>query len=174
MKTLIVNCMGGPGAGKTTTSMELTAHLKWNGILAEYVHEYAKDLVWDKRTSMFDNQIYIFAKQHHSLFRLLNQVDVIVTDSPIILSAVYNKSHPHLNTAMIDEFKSFNNLNFFLHRTKAYVQAGRYQTEDEAREVDSDVKIMLQNNKIPYININAQEGVSIEMAHHVRTALGLS
>ena len=57
---------------------------------------------------------------------------------------------------------------------KAYVQAGRYQTEDEAREVDSDVKIMLQHNKIPYININAQEGVSIEMAHHVRTALGLS
>ena len=164
---------GGPSSGKSTSAMELSSHLKWNKTLAEYVPEFAKELCWENRASVFNNQVYVFAKQHHSIYRLLGQVDVVITDSPIILSIIYNKTHPHLNEFILEEFKNFNNLNFYLHRTKEYVKIGRYQTEQEAHEIDTDIKVLLQKHDIPHVDIVAKEGVSIEMAHHVRSALNL-
>ena len=90
-KTLVVNLFSGPGAGKSTIAAELFAKLKWEGIDCELVTEFAKELVWEQRHDTFRNQIYIFGKQHQMVFRVLGKVDVVVTDSPFILSAVYDE-----------------------------------------------------------------------------------
>ena len=48
--TIIVNLFAGPGAGKTTCAWEIASELKKRNIQAEYVPEYAKELVWDEKT----------------------------------------------------------------------------------------------------------------------------
>lgn len=53
-KTIVINAFGGPGAGKTTACLDITSMLKKRGFVAEYVQEYAKELVWDKNFEMLD------------------------------------------------------------------------------------------------------------------------
>ena len=93
METLVVNFMGAPGAGKSTMAARIFSELKWKGYDVELVGEYAKELVFEQRHQTFKNELYIFAKQHHRLFRLKGQVRIIVTDRPIILSQFYNAKY---------------------------------------------------------------------------------
>ena len=88
-KTLIVNFYGGPGSGKSTMAARIFAELKDLGINCEIATEYAKDVTWQKGYHVLGNQLYIFAKQQHRIWRLDGQVDVIVTDAPILNSLVY-------------------------------------------------------------------------------------
>ena len=88
--TLIVNLFARPGGGKTTCAWDIASKLKQRGIEAEYVSEYAKELVWDGKTEMLDgslkNQKKLYDEQNRRVQRLLGKVDVVVTDSPAILS----------------------------------------------------------------------------------------
>jgi len=47
-KPLIVDFFAGPGAGKSTTAADVFAKLKWRGVNAELIGEYAKDLTWSE------------------------------------------------------------------------------------------------------------------------------
>jgi hypothetical protein len=157
---LVINLMGGPGAGKSTGSTRLFSELKELGYNAEYVPEYAKDLVWGRNMKTLDNQIYVFAKQHHRIWRLLDQVDVIVTDSPIFLSCIYGKTSNTFKSLVIEEFNKLNSLNILLKRVKPYNPSGRYQNEHEAKELDIVIENFLIDNKISYNIVNGnKEGV---------------
>ena len=72
---VVVNIFGGAGVGKSTVSAELFAKLKKKGLEVEYVTEFAKDLVWEKRDETFKDQAYIFGKQYHRIFRVIDKVD---------------------------------------------------------------------------------------------------
>ena len=91
--TIIVNLFAGTGAGKTTCAWEIASELKKRNIQAEYVPEYAKELVWDEKRELLDgslkNQRKLFQEQNHRLARLIGKVDVVVTDAPILLNQVY-------------------------------------------------------------------------------------
>lgn len=60
--TLIVNIYGGPGAGKSTTALQLVAELKKLGYHADYVSEVAKELVYAKDFEHLDGTLKIKAK----------------------------------------------------------------------------------------------------------------
>lgn len=45
--TIVINAFAGPGAGKTTSCLEVAEKLKKQGFVTEYVQEYAKELVYD-------------------------------------------------------------------------------------------------------------------------------
>ena len=90
MQTIVINLMGAPGTGKSTIASELFSKMKWLGYDVELVSEYAKELVWEERNETFKNELYLFAKQHHRMFRLNNKVKYIITDRPLILSIFYN------------------------------------------------------------------------------------
>ena len=142
--TLVVNLYGGPGTGKSTTAAEVFALLKKKGYEVELSREFAKDLVWEERWKTFDNQIYIFGKQHHDLHRLLNKVDIVVTDCPLMLFQYYAKDWlPSFLQMIRDIHNSMNTLNIFLQRTKAYNPNGRMQTEEEALQMDTAILEML-------------------------------
>jgi hypothetical protein len=50
----------------------------------------------------------------------------------------------------MEQFNKFDNLNFLLERGSEYQEAGRVQTEEEAKEVDKVVKNVLDTNNILY------------------------
>jgi len=141
MKSLIVNLYGGPGSGKSTTASGLFFLLKSNGVNAELVDEYAKGVVWENALSKLDNQIYIFAKQHQKVYRCAEQVDVVVTDSPIALGIMYgdmysDNTSTELRSLIKHEALKQNSLNVLLNRKKIYRPVGRLQTKDEALSID--------------------------------------
>jgi hypothetical protein len=147
--TIVVNFFGGPGAGKSTTAAHVFAELKWLGYNCELVTEYAKDKVWENSIDVLRNQIYVFGKQYHKLNRASNHVDIVITDSPILLSLVYGKDmSENFRQMVLEEFNSFMNINFYLTRVKQYNPIGRTQTEYEARKLDDKVFLMLDEEGI--------------------------
>lgn len=156
--TIIVNLFAGPGAGKSTGAAYVFAKLKLAGIDCEYVSEFAKDKVWENNSEVFKNQFYITGKQSFKISRCFGKVDVIITDSPIALGAVYADTEG-LKLASLQEFNKYenNNLNVFIERKKKYNPNGRNQTEDEAKEIDISVKKFLVNNNISFVSVYGNE-----------------
>ena len=150
---LVINLWAGPGAGKSTTAAGLFFKLKSNGVNSEYVQEYAKAVTWEKRVNLLSDQLYILAKQNRSLERLRNQVDVVVTDSPVLLGLNYTLPdyYPiHFKNFTREVWDSYTNLNFVIQREKVYQPIGRNQTEQQARELDQKIITFLNDQDIPY------------------------
>lgn len=133
--TLIVNLFGGPVSGKSTAAAGLFCLLKMHGIKCELVTEFAKDLVWEERYKTLKNQQYIFGKQYHKIWRVLNQVDVILTDSPLMLSIIYAPvDYPNSFTEnVIDTINTLNNLNILLNRQKNIIMMGAIKQKNRQK-----------------------------------------
>lgn len=166
--TKVINLFGGPGTGKSTTAAATFAEMKYRGINCELVTEYAKDVVWGRTTATLDNQLYVFAKQHHRFFRLLGQVDYIVTDSPLFLMMYYGRKqgNSYLNLVM-EEVHKLPGFNFFLKRVKDFNPAGRLQTEDEAKAIDGQLLALLTAYNLPYITVTADRDAAHKIVDYV-------
>jgi hypothetical protein len=139
-KSLVVNFFGGPGTGKSTVMAHCFAELKWKNIDCEMCLEYAKDKIWEGSEHVLDNQFYVSGKQYQRLKRLEGKVDIILTDSPILLGIIYGQKEPVIfKDLMIEYHNTFNNLNIFLKRSKPFHQNGRIQNEEESKIIDSDL-----------------------------------
>lgn len=118
--------------------------MKNAGLRVELVTEYAKDIVWAGRQKELDDQLYILAKQHHRIHNLKGKVDIIVTDSPLLLSSVYGgHMPPSFHMLVRDLFLKYNNKAVVIERTKPYAKFGRDQSEMEAKQLDKQVGAML-------------------------------
>lgn len=170
----VINLFSGPGAGKSTTAAGLFYQLKARHLNVELVSEYAKILAWEKNHQMISDQLYITAKQNRGLERLRGQVDFAITDSPLPLALYYGRDY-HLQTfdAMISElFDSYENINYFVNRRKAYNPAGRFQNEMEAIAADRAIKALLKKKGWPYIEVDGDERI-VETILHDLNAQGL-
>jgi len=173
MKTLIVNFYAGPGAGKSTLAAGLFAELKSRGVNCELITEYAKDKVWEESFGVFHDQLYIFAKQAHRIRRVLGKVDVVVTDSPLLLSLHYGAKEADIFGGtwwdlVMTEHSRVQSLNVFLLRVKKYEPSGRTQTEDKAKEIDLQILDLLDANRVPHIQMLGGLGVVPELADKVQ------
>ena len=159
-KALIVNLFGAPGTGKSTLAAYLFARLKMAGVDAELVTEFAKDKTWENNSMVLSNQFYVFGKQNFRLARVANQVDVVVTDSPLPLSNYYAGDDPLMDNfkkACMDVFYTYRNVNYFLKRKKKYNPNGRRQTEAEADAIAQKIKNMMDDEDLVYDVIEADE-----------------
>lgn len=89
--------------------------------------------------------------------RCADEVDIIITDSPLFLSTMYNfdsNIEPEFTQTVIKKFNEFENYNFFLKRLKEYNPKGRNQTEEEAKELDNKIKTSLNKFNIEYEEVN--------------------
>lgn len=152
--TLIINLFGGAGIGKSTLMARIFSELKVQGYDCEMVTEFAKDLVWEKRNETFKDELYIFAKQNHRLFRVNGKVDIIVTDRPLLLTNAYNQNDKELCSLCLKTFNQYNNLNFLLKRQTVYQENGRIQSEEEAMQIDKITQDLLESNGINYYTVN--------------------
>ncbi len=143
----IINYYAGPGTGKSTTATAVFSELKQLGINCEYVSEYAKDATWERRgPKVFQAQEYLFGKQHFRMSRVSDEVDIIITDSPILLTLVYMPEGfgmPSLVPTVKEAYALYDNLDIFLERNKPYNPKGRNQTLEQAKELDGRIKGIL-------------------------------
>lgn len=160
METLFVNLFAGPGCGKSTTAAGVFYRLKRQGVNAEYIQEYAKDATWRHDQFTLKCQPYVTGKQLFRQYRLDGQVQVAVTDSPILIGLAYGgfAVTETYQKWLLETHNLFTNLNILLTRdpeSHPYVQAGRSQSENEAKIVDSIMKDLLIDNEVPYYEIKA-------------------
>lgn len=152
--TLVVNFFAGPGVGKSTTAAELFAIMKRANRNVELAHEYAKDLTWEERYGTLKVAPYVFGKQYYRVQRLMDKVDVIITDSPILLQNIYRGIgwSETFDKYVVQQFKQWDTANIFLERDpdRWYNKAGRNQTEEESIAIDRQIEDMLVANAIPF------------------------
>ena len=155
--TLVVNLFAGPGTGKSTSMAHIFAELKWRNVDCEMITEYAKDKVWEGSEHVLENQYYVSGKQYFKLKRIQGKVDVVITDSPILVGLIYGINEPEEFGNLIHKYHhQFNNLNIFLNRTKPYNPNGRVQKNvSEAIEKDIEIKNMLTERYVKFIEMDA-------------------
>lgn len=148
----LINLFGAPSAGKSTTRAGVFHRLKLLGYNCEEVVEVAKDMVWEERHFALSCQAYVFGKQLRNLERVMGKADIIITDSPILLSLLYMPAgYPHsFKQFVLDMFRKYDAQNYYIHRVKAYNPVGRSQTEDESNALGDRLSSLLEANQIPY------------------------
>lgn len=175
--TLIVNLFGAPGAGKSTTRADVFRRLKQAGINAEEVYEHAKKLTWSSRSEELRCQPYIFGKQLRDMEILMGKVDVIITDSPLILCDYYTHKYrpdaypPALRTLIVQQFQAMGGLSFFIERVNPYQQAGRNQSEAESDAVGREMRALLDGYGIHYGIVSGDPSAGTLIARSVMDAL---
>lgn len=174
MKTIHVNLWAGPGTGKSTMAAGIFAALKWNKIDCELISEYAKQIVWEESYTKLNNQIYLFGKQYSKHYNLEGKVKVVITDSPIPMGCVYDAGKTrYLKELTLSEFEKFENMNYFLIRTKDYNPNGRMQTLEEAIEKDSEIRSFMEQHDIPYTDMPATQESVLAIVEEIKTKISL-
>ena len=156
-KPLVVNLTGAPGAGKSTGAAYIFTHLKQLGVNCELVGEFAKDKTWEHNMTALGCQEYVFGKQSYRLARCRDDVDVIITDSPLPLTIIYNTNpaiEESLPKLVMDVFNTYENINVFLTRVKPYNPKGRNQTEAESDALSNEILNLYNKLGISYSMIN--------------------
>lgn len=166
--TTIVNFYGGPGTGKSTSAAFLFYFFKSLGKRAELVREYVKDWAWEGRKISVYDQLYFFGKQVRKESLVYGKVDYLVTDSPVMLGVLYARDYtpPVVATAVelatVAFYRQAENdghkhVHVFLERSKRYDPEGRFQTEEQAKDIDARLMKLLDELRIPYVTCPTDE-----------------
>jgi nicotinamide riboside kinase len=163
----VVNLFGGPGCGKSTNAAGLFYEMKRRYISAEYVTEYAKAMVYERRHNILADQLYILAKQHRMLSRLAGHgIDFAIMDSPLPTSLFYlpEDYYSHFSPLLLEIYNSYENVNILLTRNHPYDPNGRTQkTEEEAIDVDNRIRVVLDQYGIPFTEMASDDTVPTKL-----------
>ncbi len=159
--TKIINILGGSGVGKTTTAAGLFYEMKKQGIKCELVQEFVKLWAYQGRDILQQDQALILEKQYAREAPYYGKVDYIITDSPFILSPIYERFNydandtekPALNIMKQAADNGMEHVNFLLNRTKPFSGHGRYEDEETAKKIDVAVKDFLVYNNLDYYEV---------------------
>ncbi len=171
-KCKVINLFGGPGTGKSTTAAGLFHRLKLGGVNCEYVQEYAKDKAWEHAKSgmtpkVLQAQEYVFAKQHFRMRRCAEDVDLIITDSPLMMGIEYIPDDfpmPSLRDCIIEAHMMYDNFNVFLKRVKEYNPNGRFQTAEEAEQLDAAIlRLLMGTQDVRFVSVHAGHTAPVDI-----------
>lgn len=172
-KPVIINFHGGPGSGKSTLAARVFTELKELRMNVELSTEFAKDLTWEQSFGVLSNQLYVFAKQQHRIYRVADKVDFIVTDSPLVLSLIYGEMYNpdmslNFKNLIVEEFNRYPRFDVFVERHYEYVGEGRNQTLDQAIGIDRRIKEIFKENGWEFdISIKGSETAGREIIHQM-------
>ena len=162
MTAIVVNLIGAPSVGKSTTAAKLFGELKAMSLNAEYSPEVAKLWVYEHKKINKYGQYVLFGEEVRQQSRLFNEVDIVISDSSPILAAFYNyyyNKENSLSEACHGFYKKVEEdgikvINFFLPRKKKYVAKGRYQTQEQADEVATLLREWLDKEGYSFIELD--------------------
>jgi nicotinamide riboside kinase len=178
----IICLWGGPGTGKSTTAAGVFSGLKKLNYNVELNREYIKDWVWEKRELIDGDQVYITAKQARKERIYMKQgLDFIITDSPLALTTFYGniydkyeKEHGACKQIVKQHWSfcrdhGYKVDHFFLTRAMEYQAAGRFQTEEQAKALDIQLKTFLKEYPINYVEVACDENVEDNILEFYKT-----
>lgn len=151
LKTLRVNLYGGPGVGKSTTSHWLMTKLKDEGFDVEFVQEAVKLWAHQGLVPTEYDQVEFLAAQMKAEYQWVQAgIDMLVTESPLLLSGVY-ASHD-LASSIKGIAYAFENTHPGIHilldrGDKPFKRSGRFQTHEQAlaldKKIEEELNVML-------------------------------
>lgn len=128
-------------------------------------------MVWEKRFNTLACQPYVFGKQLKSVEKLYGQVEAIISDSPILLSAFYGRKYTDYPESfyqfVLDMVKREKSLNFLIKRVKPYDTRGRNQNEEESDQIAKELKVLLAECKVAYTTVKGNENAAEFIANAV-------
>lgn len=155
---------GGPGVGKSVLAARVYAELSRAGVISvELVREFCKQFAYEgKKLDEYD-QVFTFASQlwaEHRLFKA--GIEVIVTDSPVLLQCVYTAIldediAAHISDVALRYEQKYQALNFLVQRSVPYRRVGRYQDEPELEKLDARIKMAMDDYGLDYLVVNPEE-----------------
>jgi hypothetical protein len=150
---LVVNFFGPPNSGKSVAATSMFAQLKRKHIDAVLTTEFAHQMVVEERKTALADQIFIWANQNHRIFAANRHARVVVTDSPILLGAVYNDQDPALQQLILNQHNRYNNLNVVLELDPSYPYSmtGRVHSFSESVSIGNQIIELLQRHDLPYL-----------------------
>ncbi len=146
---IIIDLIGQPCSGKSTLSSDLFSALKKKGYNVDNAPEYAKELVYEKNFWLLDNQLHVYSEQLRRIKRLEDNVEIIISDTSLLLSLVYYKgSNPYFNDMVLWDYNNLNHMTYYLKASFPYKKEGRHQDEENAKLVDVKVKNIVDTHSI--------------------------
>lgn len=149
-----INLIAGPSATKSTGAALLFGMLKTAGYEVELVTEFAKAMTWQNNEVALRNALYMFAKQEMRLEVLRDKpLEFVIVDGCILNALVYPvpRMFKTFEPLVIEMFRSYDNMNFFIDRVKPYSPVGRNEKEDQARETCKRLEDLMAKHDIPCI-----------------------
>ena len=170
-KSLVVNIYGGPGIGKSTSALQIVAELKKMGYSAEYVSEVAKEYVYAKNYEILDgkleNQKKLMREQQSRLDLLIGNVDIVITDSPLLLNGVYLNEEAEITDKHLDDifsvYSEYSNYDIVLERdlSSEFETEGRIHTLEQSIQKDAEITSLLDECDIKYSTYKRDDIISI-------------
>ena len=159
--TTVINLFAGSGAGKSTTAAGLFYEMKKEHHSVELVTEFVKRLAYQGIKPGPLDQCYLFAKQAKAEFDLYSKVKFIITDSPLLLAPIYEIRQQGESIVEPAVFRylerskkmGIEHVNFVLSRGSKFTPEGRFETLEEARQVDKIMLQYLRDNNVNYITV---------------------
>lgn len=156
--TKVINIIGGPGCEKSLFTAAIILYLHLHHKSVELIPDYAKTLVWQKAYDALRNQYMIAQQQYHMMELLDGQVQFLVTESSLPQILYYNEFYADnicdtgkTRKQILDWYKQHNNVNIVVERgERKYIHTGRFQDEEQAREVDRGMRALLRREGIAY------------------------
>ncbi len=157
--TKVINIIGGPGSDKSLYSSAIVLNLHLRHKTVETIPDFAKTLVWQKDFDHLRNQFFIAQQQYRMIEVLDGQVQFLVTECSLPQLLFYNDTYPDnicdvqkTRKQILDWYHQCNNINVLVQRDpeKKYVHTGRFQTEEQAREMDSAMRGLLVREGIKF------------------------
>lgn len=166
--TLLINIFGAPGSGKSTTAALTFGNMKLQQEDVELVTEYARDLMYEGMLKHM-RQFRIFKGQQSRINNVVGKVDFLITDSPLLLNIIYNKTEQPegFNTLVLNSHKTYKNINFLLKRSKPYHKGERAESEEDSDKLYIKIKKMLNDNLIPYVEIKGDKSASKKIIKYI-------
>jgi len=159
----VINFYGGPSSGKSTQASGLFFKMKMKNYSVELNDEFAKECVWEGNVPMLKDQLWVLAHQHRKILRLVDKVDYVITDSPVLLSPIYRHLYEGpLYSDLIDKlalecYNFYDNINLVLQRPKSFDTTGRAQNHKESIEIDKQIIEQFEQLNLPYKILDTNE-----------------
>lgn len=159
--TKVINVIGGPGSGKSLFSAAIILYLSLRGKTVETIPDYAKSLVWQGNFEVLKNQYYIAQRQFEMLSLIDGQVHFLITECALPQVLFYNENYADnicdvakTREQILQWYRQNDNVNILVQRgDKKYVRSGRFQDEEQAKEVDVGLRQILQRERLPYTEL---------------------
>jgi hypothetical protein len=156
--TKVINIIGGPGCDKSLISSAIILYLHLHNKTVETIPDFAKSLVWQRNYEVLKNQYFIAQRQYEMLNLLDGQVQFLITECSLPQVLYYNESYTQnicdvgkTRAQILEWYHQHDNINIFVERgNKKYVHTGRFQNEEQAREVDQGLRELMEREKLDY------------------------